>query len=134
MVRAISVFLQVALAATVVNGQLGEFFKNTFGGHVPLVALAGAVPDALVAKNVVEITYENWRRSINVTVDPTASEDAAQEWLFYFTKTPVEDAPQTVGPNNITYWDSVFNVRVPSRYRCPAYTAHNSNRTLYSLF
>jgi hypothetical protein len=106
MVRPLSIFLPVALAATAVNAQLGEFIKNAFGGVISQKPLASGIPSALIEKNTHQITSENWRSAINVTVDPAASEGDAKEWLFYFT-TKASNATST---RNVTYWDGVYNV------------------------
>jgi len=108
MVRAISFLLPLSLAATAVNAQLGEFFKNAFGGALQK-PLGSAIPSrTAVAKNTHEITSENWRSSIDVAADPTASEDAAKEWYLYFTTT----ASNGTAEKNVTYWDGVYNVCV----------------------
>jgi hypothetical protein len=108
MVRPLSVFLPVALAATAVNAQLGDFIKNAFGGVISQKPLASGIPSALIEKNTHQITSENWRSAINVTVDPAASEGDAKEWLFYFTT----KASNATSARNVTYWDGVYNVRL----------------------
>ena len=112
MVRALSALLHVALAATVVNAQIGDFIKSTFGGAVAQIPLSGAVPESLVAKHIKPVTYDNWLRTItNVTADPSAGPEDVQEWVLYFTKAATEGEPQAVGPRNISFWNSVYNVR-----------------------
>ena len=114
MVRTLSVLLPVALAASAVNAQLGDFISNLLGG-VGRVAtqqnpLAGILSDA-VTRNTREITSENWKSSVNVTVDATAAEGDAQEWLLYFTTQQPQSQNKTVpGIRNVTYWVGIYNV------------------------
>jgi len=105
MVRPLSAFLQVAVAATVVNAQLGDFFKNAFGGAIGQIPLGKVDTGAIVAANTHDITSENWRSSVNVTLDAAASEDDAQEWLLYFTT----QATNGTTLRNVTYWDGIYN-------------------------
>lgn len=108
MVRAVSLLLPLSLAATAVNAQFGDFFKNAFGGALQQ-PLGSAIPSRTpVLKNTYEITSENWRNNIDVAVDPAAGEDAAKEWYFYFTTS----AANSTGDKNVTYWDGVYNVCV----------------------
>ncbi|KAA8901392.1 hypothetical protein FN846DRAFT_121917 [Sphaerosporella brunnea] len=108
MVRLLSVFLPLALAATAVNAQFGDFIKNALGGVIAQNPLASGIPNALVAKKSQDITSENWRSAISVTADPGAPEGDAKEWLFYFT-TKNSNATST---RNVTYWDGVYNETV----------------------
>lgn len=105
MVRAVSLLLPLSLTATVVNAQLGEIFKNALGGAFqrPLGSMISS--HTAVVKNTHDITSENWRSSINVVADPTANEDAANEWYFYFTTTVSNGTAE----KNVTYWDVVYN-------------------------
>ncbi|KAI5804870.1 hypothetical protein BZA77DRAFT_363308 [Pyronema omphalodes] len=87
MVRVTSLLLQIAVTASVANAQLGGFFKNAFAPS------------------------ENWKSSVNVTIDENASEEDIQEWLLYFTTHPTNGTAQ----RNVTYWDAVYNTRRNSK-------------------
>jgi hypothetical protein len=119
MVRTLLVLLPVALAASVVNAQLGDFISNLLGG-VGRVAtqqnpLAGILSDT-VTRNTREITSKNWKSNVNVTVDAAALEGDAQEWLLYFTTQPQPQNKTVLGIRNVTYWDGIYNVCPPGSY------------------
>lgn len=108
MVRPLSLFPYIAVAATAVNAQLVDLLRNAFGGVMVQNPLSNAAPSAVVAANTHNITSENWRSSVSVTPDATASIDDVHEWMFYFTA----QAPNATTARNVTYWDGVYNVRL----------------------
>ncbi|KAI5818109.1 hypothetical protein BZA77DRAFT_386183 [Pyronema omphalodes] len=105
MVRVTSLLLQIAVTASVANAQLGGFFKNAFGGAIAQVPLVKQDPEIVVAAKSHQLTSENWKSSVNVTIDENASEEDIQEWLLYFTTHPTNGTAQ----RNVTYWDAVYN-------------------------
>lgn len=107
MVPPLSFLLHIAVAATAVNAQLGDFLRNAFGGAMAQNPLSRAAPGAIVAANTLNITSGNWRSSVSVTPDATASVDDVHEWMFYFTT----QAPNATTMRNVSYWDGVYNVR-----------------------
>jgi hypothetical protein len=112
MVRVTSLLLQIAVTASVANAQLGGFFKNAFGGAIAQVPLVKQAQETVVAAKSHQLTSENWKSSINVTIDENASEEDIQEWLLYFTTHPTNGTAQ----RNVTYWDAVYNVCYPASH------------------
>lgn len=124
MVRPLSVFMSLAAATLVVNAHIADYFKNILeirlfaSPQLPLGSIMKAsATEFIVSRNTRNITSENWRTSVNVTVDPAAADEAAQEWLFYFATSHLPAETENTNhtareAKNLTAWEMVFNATV----------------------